>query len=232
MNVIKLILKDFKAHWRYWLDGLVLLFVISTLFIYMMLLQNAKFDPEVLFYFMVMLLSTSVVSLLFMKLDELSKVDEIFVSLPITKTEIIIAKYISSIVLVMLALPVHFLGVQLGVYFYGGQGLPDVEITYNPLLWLSMGAVLLFFKSYAYPLYFKFGLSIGVAIQSAIQFLLIILLILSINVFNFQIPFNNLIEWVFSQNGYLVFAVIACALMALISLSITLSSKLYKNKEI
>ena len=71
MNILRLIQKDFRAHWVYQLNSLVLLFAISALFIYLMFLQNGSAEPELIIYFLVMLLSTSVVSLLFMKMDDL-----------------------------------------------------------------------------------------------------------------------------------------------------------------
>ncbi len=232
MNILKLIRKDFRAHWAYQLDSMLLLFALSTLFIYIMLQGNGKADPELVIYFLVMLLSTSIVSLLFMKMDELYKMDEIFVSLPVTRTEIVIAKYISSVIQVLLALPVHFLGVQLGAYFNGSLGNPELEIIYNPLLWFAMGAILLFFKTYAYPLYFKFGLTIGAGIHTVIQFLLLVILILSFQLFNLQLLIEQIINWVSVKNGYLVFAVLLVAFISVMSLSVTLSSKIYKNKAI
>ncbi len=232
MNILKLVLKDFRANWAYQLDSMVLLFALSTLFIYIMLLENAQLDPEVVIYFMMMLMSTSIVSLLFMKMDELYKMDELFVSLPVTRTEIVIGKYLSSIIQVLLALPVHFMGVQLGFYFHGSLKNPELAFIYNPLLWIAMGSVILLFKSYAYPFYFKFGLSIGVAIHSVIQFLLLVLFILSSQLFNLQLIINKVVERVSTHNGYLVFAILAMALIVLMSLSIALSSKIYKNKAI
>jgi len=232
MNIFKLIKKDFRAHWAYQLDGMVLLFAISTLFIYIMLQENSKADPELIIYFMVMLLSTSIVSLLFITIDELYKIDEIFVSLPVTRTEIVIAKYSSSFIQVLLALPVHFLGVQLAIFFNGSLEDSGLEVIYNPILWLSMGGILLFFKSYAFPLYFKFGLAIGAAIHIGIQFLLLVILILSFQLFNLRFLIEKLIEWSDGQNEYLLFTAIAVAFISLMSFSIALSSKLYKNKSI
>ncbi len=179
-----------------------------------------------------MLLSTSIVSLLFITMDELYKMDEIFVSLPVTRTEIVIAKYTSSFIQVLLGLPVHLLGVQLGIYFHGGLGTSDLEVIYNPILWLSMGGILLFFKSYAFPLYFKFGLLVGAIIHIGIQFVLLVILILTFQLFNLQTLIEQLITWGNLQNNSLLFAALAAVFISIMSLSIAISSKLYQNKSI
>jgi ABC-2 type transport system permease protein len=230
MNILKLIVKDFRAHWLYQLYSMVLLFTLSTIFIYIMLQENGKTDPELVIYFLLVLPTTSMASLLFMKMDELDKTDEVYVSLPVTKTEIVIAKYLSSFLLVLLAMPGHFLGIQSGAYLHDSLGSPQLEIIYNPLLWLIIVAVLLFFKSYAYPLYFRFGLTVGAVIHTIIQFLLLVIFILSFQFFNLQPMIEQLLKWGSDQNGYLLATVLAVALVTLTISSITLSSKFFKTR--
>tara|TARA_R110001599_G_scaffold203055_1_gene399983 strand:- start:7281 stop:7979 length:699 start_codon:yes stop_codon:yes gene_type:complete len=232
MGILKLIQKDFRAHRVYLLYSVVLLCAISTLFTYLVLLENGRTDFELIMYFVIVLASTSIVSLLFIQMDELYKTDEIFASLPVTRTQIIIAKYLSSFIQVLLALAVHFLGIQLGAYFHGSPGSPQLEIIYNPLLWLIMGVLLLFFKSYSYPLYFRFGLTIGAATHGVIQFLWLVILILSFRFFNLQLKIEQLIEWGSGQNGYLLLTALVMAVVALMILSMTLSSKFFKHKAI
>ena len=230
MNILKLITKDFRAHWLYQLYSMVLLFTLSTIFIYIMFQENGKTDPELVLYFLLVLPTTSIASLLFMKMDELDKTDEVFVSLPVTKTEIIIAKYLSSFLLVLLALPAYFLGIQSGAYFHDNLGSPQLEIIYNPLLWSMMVALLLFFKCYAYPLYFRYGLTIGTGIHTIIQFLLLVIFILSFQFFNLQPMIEQLLKWGSDQNRYLLATVLVVALVILIISSITLSSKFFKTR--
>ncbi len=231
--MLQLILKDFRANWLYQLFSLVILFSISTLFIYLMLEGNGSADPELVIYFMVVMLSSSFVSLLFMKVDEIYHTDEIFVSLPVTRNQIVLAKYASSFFQVLLALIFHFFGTQLGAYLQENLGHPELEITYSPILWSSILIALLLFKSYAYPLYFKFGLTKGAAIHSVIQFFFFVIFVtLMINYNNAWADFQHSLKWLVNQNRLEVLAVFTAFFLLIMGGSMVLSTNFFKNKDI
>lgn len=230
--MLQLIIKDFRANGVYQLLSLLILFIISTVFILLVLEASDGIEPELVLYTIIVALSSSSVSLLFFFQDEVFKTDEIFVSLPVTRREVVLAKYATSILQLFVALFVHFLGLQLGVLIHGGSSNPDLDIITSPIYWLSIPIVLLLFKSYAYPLYFKFGLAIGALIHTIIQFLLIVIVILSAKIFNFFELMDRTLNWVSSQNGYAIILVLGSCFLIIMSASMILSIKLFKNKEI
>ncbi|WP_339753393.1 ABC-2 transporter permease [uncultured Winogradskyella sp.] len=227
-----LIIKDFRANWMYQLWGLAILFFASVVFTYIVLKENGRADPELVIYFIVVLLSSSAVSLLFMIIDELYQTDELFISLPVKRNQIVIAKYTSSIVQIILALSVHFLGVQIVSYFFGELNNSELKIIYNPIVWLSIFIILLLFKSYAYPLYFKFGLTKGVGIHCVIQFLILVIFIISCQIHNPSYFIQRAWQWILNQNVYLILMSIIGSFLLLLYGSLTLSKKLYRNKEL
>ena len=231
--MLQLILKDFRTNWLYQLFSLAILFSISTLFIYLMLAENSNADPELVIYFMVVMLSSSIVSLLFMTMDELHHTDNFFASLPVTRNQIVIAKYSTSFMQILLALIVHFLGANFGAYIEGSINYPELEIIYKPILWLSILIGLLLFKSYAYPLYFKFGLGKGIAIHSAIQFLFFALfVIIMINYSKTWDYFQEGISWMLDQNEWMLLTVFIAFFFLMMGGSMILSIKGFKNKDI
>jgi ABC-2 type transport system permease protein len=231
--MLQLIIKDFRANWLYQLFSLAILFCISLLFIYNMIEENGSADPELLIYFCVVMLSSSAVSLVFMLIDELQKIDELFISLPVTRNQIVIAKYTSSILQLLLALIVHFLGVQVVIYFHGGLGNSELEIIYNPIIWISVFMILVLFKSYSYPLYFKFGLIRGVAIHSLLQFILFVIFVtIMVNYNNSWNALPEGISWIFNQNWWILLTIVTVFFLVIIKGSIVLSIKNFKNKYI
>jgi hypothetical protein len=198
-----------------------------------MIEENGSADPELLIYFCVVMLSSSAVSLVFMLIDELQKIDELFISLPVTRNQIVIAKYTSSILQLLLALIVHFLGVQVVIYFHGGLGNSELEIIYNPIIWISVFMILVLFKSYSYPLYFKFGLIRGVAIHSLLQFILFVIFVtIMVNYNNSWNALPEGISWIFNQNWWILLTIVTVFFLVIIKGSIVLSIKNFKNKYI
>jgi hypothetical protein len=198
-----------------------------------MIEENGSADPELLIYFSVVMLSSSAVSLVFMLIDELHKIDELFISLPVTRNQIVIAKYTSSIVQLLLALIVHFLGVQVVIYFHGGLGNSELEIIYNPIIWISVFMILVLFKSYSYPLYFKFGLIRGVAIHSLLQFILFVIFVaIMVNYNNSWNALPEGISWIFNQNWWILLIIVTVFFLVIIKGSIVLSIKNFKKKYI
>ncbi|MDC9721451.1 MAG: ABC-2 transporter permease [Urechidicola sp.] len=231
--LLQLLLKDFRSNWLYQLFSLAILFSISTLFIYLLLEENGSADPELLIYFMAVILSSSIVSLLFMVMDELHHTDKFFASLPVTRNQIVLAKYGTSFIQILLALIVHFLGALFGAYLGGNINYPELEIIYNPILWLSTLIVLLFFKSYAYPIYFKFGLSKGLVIQVIIQLVIFMIFVaIMVNYNKFWHSFQEDISWVLNQNKWKLLIVVLAFFLLIMKGSIVLSIKVFKNKDI
>ena len=231
--MLQLILKDFRANWPYQLFSLTILFSISTIFIYLMLDGNGSVDPGLILYFVMVVLSSSIVSLLFMTMDKLYNADSFFASLPVTRNQIVLAKYSTSFIQISLALIIHFLGVLFGAFMEGSTNYPELEIIYNPIFWLSTLIALTLFKSYAYPIYFKFGLSKGAVIQGVIQFTIFVIFVaIMVNYNNFWNIFQEGITWMLNQNKWMLITVVIAFFLLIMRGSIVLSIKVFKNKDI
>jgi hypothetical protein len=231
--MLQLILKDFRANWLYQLFSLAILFCISMLFIYHMIEENGSADPELFIYFMVVMLSSSAVSLVCMLIDELYQIDELFISLPVTRKQIVLAKYLSSIVQLALALVVHFLGAQVVIYFHGGLGNSELEIIYNPMVWIAVFMILLLFKCYSYPLYFKFGLMRGIAIHSLFQFILFVtFVVIMVNRNSSWNIFQEGINGILNQNRWILLTLVIAFFLLIMKGSLALSINNLKKKYI
>ena len=230
--MLQLIIKDFRANGTYQLWSLAILFSISTLYIWLVLNANTNIEPELILYTLTVLLSSSFVSLLFFIQDDLSKTDEVFVSLPVTRGEVVMAKYVSSFLQLGFALFAHFLGFHLGILLHGGASSFDLAFILTPKFWLALPLVLVLFKSFSYPLYFRFGLSTGAIIHSIIQFFLLVTVIVSVRIFNLATFMNQVLEWISNQNAFATLALLIISFLLLLTGSIMLSIKLFKNKNI
>ena len=100
----QLIIKDFRANWTYLLFVLAILFAISMAFLYNWIGENGRSDPGLVLYFLIVLLSSALVSMLFMKVDEVYRSDEIYASLPVIRSQIVIARHGSGAVVFLMSL--------------------------------------------------------------------------------------------------------------------------------
>lgn len=227
-----LIHKDYYAHWQHLLAGSTILFVVSSLYVYTMLLGGGRADPDLIIYFLIVVLSSAFFSLLFMKMDELYRADVFFVSLPTSRKQVVLARYLSSFGCLFLALLSHFLGVKFGSWVYGTAGQGVLAITGHLSTWLIVFIVCLLFKSYSYPLYSKFGLSKGVAVYIGIQFLLLVAIILSHRAFNLFEPIQYALEWISANGSIWILLGLCLLLMFFLMCSVRISMWFYENKDL
>lgn len=230
--MLQLILKDFRANWMYQSFNLVILFAISMGYMYILIEEKGKTDPDMVLYVLIVVFSSAIVSLLFMVIDKVSKTDELFLSLPVARKQIVIAKYVNSFVLFILALLVHFSGAILGAYIQGNMNYHGMKIFYNPTLWLLMGTMLILINGFSFPFYFKFGLRKGAMIVIITGFLLLVLVffgILMLGLSNYIVPAWN---WLSAQSSLIVLIEIIILSLFIFGSSVSLSTKIYKNKDI
>lgn len=230
--MLQLILKDFRANWMYQSFNLVILFAISMGYMYILIEEKGKTDPDMVLYVLIVVFSSAIVSLLFMIIDKVSKTDELFLSLPVARKRIVIAKYVNSFVLFILALLVHFSGATLGAYIQGNMNYHGMIIFYNPTLWLLMGTMLILINGFSFPFYFKFGLRKGAMIVIITGFLLLVLVffgILMLDLSNYIVPAWN---WLSAQSSLIVLIGIIILFLFIFGSSVSLSTKIYKNKDI
>ena len=229
----QLIYKDFRANWMFLLFALAILFALSSAFIYNWIGENGRTDPGLVLYYLTVLSSSSILSLLFMKVDEVYQTEAVFASLPIARGQMVKARYGSGLVQAILALVVHFLGAQLGAFLQGCSDYPALESIYDPMLWLGALIFLLLFNGCSYPFYFKFGLSRGALIVTICSFLFFATFVtVMINVDQAWDVFQNSILWVLDQNPVVTLLLFAGIFLLIIAGSLALSFNIYKNKDL
>jgi len=239
MNILLLIIKDLRANWMLQLFSLAILFAISAGFVTIWLKGWTTSDPiesfvslATAFYVIAVVLSSKLASLLFMKMDEIYGTGEIFASLPVTRSQIVFAKYATSFVQVLLGLSIHILAILIIVYFLVGLDHPAVGIIFNPMLWLLMLVLLLLSNSFSFPFYFRFGLTRGIAVVGIIQFLLIVVAVLTYKMLNPGDYIQDTLEWLSNQNRLLLQTGLIGFFLFILSGSMALSARLYHNKEL
>ncbi len=230
--MVQLILKDFRVHALLVVICLAALFAASTLYIALVLLSGNGFKTELMLYTLITILSSSAVSLLFFIQDEMFKTDAVFVSLPVSRKQLVWSKYISSIVLLLLAFTAHFFGFQLGVVINNGVGFEGAVVYEGPLLWCMLLLAVVAFKSYAFPLYFKFGMATGGMVFSVFQLLVVIAFLYSLQFETWTDQINAVVVWAEQRSLGGLFGMLLCLVVLLTSGSMPLSAQLFKNKNL
>lgn len=244
MNVLQLIIKDFKANWLYQLLSMGVLFALSTAYAYQSFSAiNNSATPEDTYipieselYIIAMVLSSGFVSILFFVVDEIYQFTITFASLPVNRSQLVKSKYGGSFLQIILALFVHFLAIQLIALFVGYSAHPSLDVLFNFDFWLGACVFLIFYYCLIYPFLFRFGLIKGAIILCSIQFVsLIIIIALAINFggsFNFPAYIGQLLSAFFSQSESMVILELIGLFTLLVIGSIQLSTKLYQNKDL
>ena len=167
--MLALVIKDFRANWTYVVLGLAVLLTLSMSFIYTALKAPFAVDPDLLIYFLMVIVSSIVFSLLFLMIEQLYNTNIIFASLPVSRKQFVVQRYVATYLQFVLALGIHFIGLQLGIYFYGVTDQVVLESIHNPLVWLLILLVLISINGFSMPFYFKHGLGKGILIIGLIQ---------------------------------------------------------------
>ena len=229
----QLILKDFRANWQYLLMSFCVLFTISTLFIYSMLEYQGRADPDLILYFLQVMMTSIFFSLLFFKVDEMYNTNEIFVSLPVSRSQIVKARYVNTVVYVFIAIIIHFAGSQFGIFIHNGSQNSELILLYNPSLWGFVFLSALIIGAYSMPFYFKFGINKGVLVVFVIHFLFVVFVItLIINMNGLWSDVQKaLMSIIKISNTILIYSYISIVMLVVL-ISTLISVKIYKNKEI
>ncbi len=228
--ILKLIVKDFRANAAYTISSLVILFMVSAVFISLFIIENGRADPELAFYFVIVVFSSSIVSLLYIKVDELYGMEKVFFSMPIAKKQIVIGKYGSTLTHIVFALLIHFLGTQIAAIINRVPDYPHLGITRYPMFWFWLLLIIICFKSFAYPFFFKFGLARGSLVYGLIQFTLIVLMVLGHKLYALFKNLDTVVVWVSNQNLLITILVCASFVLGLMAFSIKLSIHFYNQK--
>lgn len=245
MILLRLFARDFRANGLYLATSLGILFVMSAGLAYGVLGEPPEgFDDrwaladsiEMLLYLSMIIVSTKLASVLFFKIDEMNDVQGTIASLPVARNGIVKARYMSSLVQVIIVLCVHLLAVVPAALFRGGFDHIGLNLMYHPAIWIISFVLVLLSNSFSFPAYFRFGLTRGLAVFSVIQVLMLVLTItLAVNFIDrnsFFMAIETSVKWIAAQNPWLLIGAIIGGALLTMAGSASLSIKLYNTKDL
>ncbi|GAB5527696.1 MAG: hypothetical protein Roseis2KO_55680 [Roseivirga sp.] len=245
MMLLKLIARDFRANGLYLGIILTLIFVLGVGLAYGVLGEAPDVNSdrwmktdsiELLLYCSMIILSVKLASVFFFKVDEMNDTEPMAASLPVRREAIVKARYLASTLVIVVAFIVHLLAILPAALLRGGLEHLGLNLMYHPALWVITFIILLLSSSFSFPLYFRFGLTKGMAVLTVIQVLLVILAItVAINFVDQDSFFNRLerlIGWVSERNALLLITTVFSVAFLLMAGSAMLSVKLYNTRDL
>ncbi len=231
--MLALVIKDFRANWTYVVLGLAVLLTLSMSFIYTALKAPFAVDPDLIIYFLMVIVSCVLFSLLFLMIEQLYNTNIIFASLPISRKQFVVQRYAATYLQFVLALGVHFIGLQLGIYFYGLTDLAALGLVYNPLIWLLILLVMMCINGFSMPFYFKHGLGRGILIIGLIQcFSCITFVYIMISFSEIWDEIQDVIFTVISIDTFITIPICIGITFLISWISTQISFSIYKSKDL
>ncbi|MBV6645778.1 MAG: ABC-2 transporter permease [Cyclobacteriaceae bacterium] len=229
-----LILKDFRANWLFQLISLLMITGLCLLTIGGMLDDGGQI--LIVIYLAIVISACSLTSLVFIKSDEYHGTESVFVSLPVARKQIVVARYITSLIQILLVLTCCYLATKFGSVLQERYNDPVLKVLYLPVVWAALLVFSLLLKSFSYPAYFKYGLERGMAILAAIHFGILTLGVLIHWMFgksSIQIAYiQYFLEWLSQQNGLIIIGSVSTLALLCWVTSLKLSCKFYKTRDL
>ncbi len=231
--MLVLVIKDFRANWKYVVLGLTVLLTLSLSFIYTALKAPFAVDPDLLIYFLLVIVSSIVFSLLFLMIEQMYNTNMLFASLPISRKQFVVQRYMATYLQFVLALGAHFIGLQIGIYFYEVTDQTILEPIYNPHVWLLNLLAMMFINGFSMPFYFKHGLRKGILIIGLIQcFSCISFVYIMISFTEIWDTFQQLIFTIISLNSLVTIPLCIGSTLLISWVSTQISISIYKSKDL
>lgn len=225
----------------------VFLFVISLVFPFLTVMAVAtmieEFGGLVLGFFIPMIIILCVGSaFIFPAIDEACDADALFASLPIKKSKIVFARYLTSFLLVIFSFALIAITSTISLHLIPNTD-PLVTLFFSLRGMTGTVLFLLLFLTFYLPFIFKFGSGkgIGVALIAQIGIVLIIQiskLILKAfqGIFAFDLTFiaglfASIQRWATGLQTNEAYLLIFVVLIVLILISAALSTRFYKNRD-
>ncbi|MEP1032485.1 ABC-2 transporter permease [Ekhidna sp.] len=224
--MLKLVIKDFRANTMYLLLLLVVIAGISVGFNFSII---SELDIETELYVVAVILSTTVASKVFAISDNESNADLFFAGLPVNRKQMVIAKYISSAMLVLITLGVHYLAILLS----SNETLRmEHAFMYQPPIWILTFLLLTFSDAFSFPFFVRFGLAKGAMAYGTFLLTLMIVTVLTINMLN---PSDLLYEWFIiltNQHPIALISELAIFGCLILGSSMIISINAFKHKDL
>jgi hypothetical protein len=239
--MLNLIRKDFIAGWMF-LIGVVLIIPFITLIAMWAMMDDFGGVIIGVFTFIVMILCIAS-SFIFMGVDSAYQAEMIYASLPIKRSRIVFARYLSSFILTAGSFSLAVLSCFSMVYIFN-----ETDPAFNIILSfrgiISMILFLFMILSFIFPFIFKFGIGKGVTAALIMQISLMIAVPLIKFVFKalqgilaFDFAFFNrmlhtAIKWIIGLTAFQAYVLIFGIVSLVILVSIGLSVRFYNRMDL
>jgi len=231
--MLRLVIKDFRANWKYVALGLGVLFALSSSFMYTALKAPFSVDPDLLIYFLLVIVSSVVFTLLFLMIEQLYNTNIIFASLPISRRQFVVQRYVATYLQLLLGFGFHFIGLQIGIYFSEGIDQVVEDQVYNPRVWLLVLLFVMSVKAFSMPFYFKHGLRKGILIIGLVQcFSCIAFVYIMMSYTQIWDALQRLIFTVISFNSQVTIPICIGVTVLFLWISTQVSILIYKSKDL
>jgi hypothetical protein len=239
--MLNLIRKDFIAGWMF-LIGVVFIIPFITLITMWAMMDDFGGVIIGVFTFIVMVLCIAS-SFIFLGVDNAYKAEMIYASLPIKRSRIVFARYLSSFILTIGSFSLAVLSCLSMVYIFNETDPAfNIILTFRGII--SMLSLLFMVLSFIFPFIFKFGPGKGVTAALITQISLMIAIpvikfvlkaLQGILVFDFAM-FNRMlhtaIKWIIGLTAFQAYVLIFGIVSLIIFASIGLSVRFYKGMDL
>ncbi|MEP0986503.1 ABC-2 transporter permease [Ekhidna sp.] len=224
--MLKLVIKDLRANTMYLLLLFVVIAGISAGF---NIAIKAKVDIEVELYVLAVILSTMIASKVFTISDNESNADLFFAGLPVNRKQIVLGKYLSSAMLVLVTLGVHFLAITLS----SNEALRAAHhFMYQPPLWIFSFIILTFSDAFSFPFFFRFGIAKGAIVYGFCLLVLMIVTVLTVNMLNPTDLLYQVYLTLINQHPIALIVELAVFGFLILGGSIIISIHVFKHKDL
>lgn len=222
----KIFVKDIRVNREYLLLLLIVLAGISFGFCQGVV---ADIGLEVEAYVLAVFLSSLIASKLFVIVDETTNVEQLFASLPVTRVQLVVSKYLSSFLHMALAMVVHLTVIHLSMT---EELLTEAAFIYRPEFWIITSILLILSDAFTYPFYFRYGFVKGAIIYGFALISFMILTVITINILGRKELVQNFIRWVSSLEPWVVYASLVITILTILGSSLLISINIYKKQDL
>ncbi len=224
--MLKLVIKDFRANQGY----LLLLFAILILIgmgYSMAIKAESDIEPEI--YVLVIILSATVASKLFILTEVEAGADKLIAGLPVNRKQMVLARYLSSVLMIILTLIVHCTI----IYLTSDEAMRhENQFMYRPEIWIVSGLLLMVSDAFSFPFHFAFGAIKGAVMYGFTLISFMILTILIISMTNSNVAWREFFLKISQQSVGLIFGELAFIFLLILGSSILISINAFKNKDL